>query len=97
MMMISDSSSSDDDEEGPGMAQREYQARVNFALTGEEFRQRYRLSTEAAEWLIGRIGPYLSPPRGDGVRTVDISAKQKMLITLKFVLCIQIMYYTISV
>ena len=63
--MISDSdSSSSGDEEGVGMAQREYQARVNFTLAGEEFRLRYRLSIETDEWLIGRIDPYLSPPHG---------------------------------
>jgi hypothetical protein len=75
---ISDSSDSDADD-GP-MNTRIYRERINFALNGEEFRLRFRLSTAAAEWLLQQIGPALGENSG---RTADLTPKQKLIVTLK--------------
>jgi hypothetical protein len=77
---LSDSSNESNDE---GRPPRDYKQKVNFAFVGEEFRQRYRLSATAAEWLLGRIGHRLEPLRGVDVRTADLSPKERMIITLK--------------
>jgi hypothetical protein len=77
----SDSDSNDDDDANANG--RTYRPKVNFDFGGEEFRIRFRLSLEAAQWLFERIGHRLTPLRGVGVRADDLTEKQKLLIGLK--------------
>lgn len=86
MQFIVDLSDSDmsgftDEEDEPAV--RQYREMVNVDMLGEEFRLRYRLTSEAAENLLGRIGPFIEQRRGVGVRAADLQPKQKLVICLK--------------
>ena len=75
----SDSNGYTDEEDRP-VATRQYREMVNFDFGGEEFRMRYRLSSEAAKALLGLIGPHIQQRRGVGVRAADMQPKQKLVV-----------------
>ncbi|CAM6002738.1 unnamed protein product [Sphagnum balticum] len=85
LSLPSDSSIGSSDDEDDERPVREYKEKVHFEFAGEEFRRRYRLSSAAAEDVLGQIGPLLVPRRGAGVRSADLLPKQKLIVCLKLV------------
>jgi hypothetical protein len=69
-----------DDIERPPPRQYTFRERINFNAEGDEFRRRFRISREAALWLLEQIRPDIQP-RANYNHSLD--AWQKMLICVR--------------
>lgn len=71
---------------------RKFRLRINFDLSGADFKERFRLSTTLAETVLKSIGADITPLAD---RNNASTARMKLLTTLRF-LATNPMYYSVG-
>lgn len=79
---VSLSSSEDEEEEIRAIRRRVYRPRINFSLNDSFFKEKFRIYSEAAEFVIHEIAPYLLH---DTFRNNALTPQMQLLAALHFV------------